>query len=162
MKALDRWRLVVVAIATFFLFSLLLVQFFKVQITEEEKWRTRAEAQHTFVVTEPFKRGRFFSNNSVKRGHPEEMQPLVMDVQRFHLFADPYSIKQEVREEVATTLAQLIDSQPSPLLAELENSKSRSRRLKRWLSSSHAPFNDESELAEVGIEMAVERTVRKP
>ncbi len=131
---LDRWRLVAAAIATFFLFSLLLVQFFKVQIIEEEKWRTRAEAQHTFVVTEPFKRGRFFANGSIRSSHQEEAQPLVMDVQRFHLFVDPYSIKEPVREEVANSLAELLEGNAESFLEQLARARSRSRRLQRWLS----------------------------
>ena len=71
MHSEARKRLVWVSLGVFALFCLLIVQFFKIQIIEGEKWTKRAKSQHQLVVTEPFKRGLFYSNTSIKLGHPE-------------------------------------------------------------------------------------------
>src|SRR5271170_7457649 len=96
-----RKRLVWVSFFVFALFCLLVIQFFKIQIIEGDKWTRQAKAQHQLVVTEPFKRGLFYSNTSIKLGHPEKPQAFVTDVSKFHLYADPSSIPPQLREEVA-------------------------------------------------------------
>lgn len=124
----QKKRLVVIAIGIFFLFSLLIVNYFKIQILEGEKWSRAALAQHEFIIKEPFRRGAFYSNPTLKFGHPETPQPLVFDVTKFHLFVDPLSIPAESRDEVAAVLS-------SYVLVDREdfNRKSRSRRLALWL-----------------------------
>src|ERR1700722_2988786 len=99
-------RLVVVAIGIFFLFSLLIAHYFKIQIIESEKWVREALSQHEFIVKEPFRRGTFYSNTTIKKGHPETPQPLVIDVTKFHLFIDPLAIPEKHREEVVLKLIQ--------------------------------------------------------
>ncbi len=130
----DKKRVVVVALGFFFLFSLLIIQYYKVQILEGNKWARVAQRQHYFVVKEPFMRGTFYSNTSIKRGHPEEPQKLVTDIQKFHLHVDPSSIPEELKDEVATHLQNTLDVNKSTLLAELDK-KSRHRTLSTWLSS---------------------------
>ncbi len=130
----DKKRVVVVALGFFFIFSLLIIQYYKVQILEGDKWARVATRQHYFVVKEPFIRGTFYSNTSIKRGHPEEPQKLVTDIQKFHLHVDPSSIPEELREEIATNLGHLLDTGKPALIAELEK-KSRHRTLSTWLSS---------------------------
>ena len=76
---LPKKRLVVVALGMFFLFSLLIAHYFKIQILECEKWMKEALGQHEFIVKEPFKRGAFYSNTTIKKGHPETPQPFVID-----------------------------------------------------------------------------------
>ena len=88
----TRKRLACISIGLFFLFALLIVQFFKIQIIEGKKWTAQARAQHQLVVIEPFKRGLFYSNTSLKLGHPESPQAFVIDVPKFHLYADPQAI----------------------------------------------------------------------
>lgn len=124
-------RLVMVAIGLFFLFSLLIAQYFKIQILESEKWAREALSQHEFIVKEPFRRGTFFSNTTIKKGHPETPQPFVFDVTKFHLFIDPLSIPEKSRDEVAETIIQM-----ARLGGEERKEfdvKSRSRRLALWL-----------------------------
>ena len=87
-----RKRLVWVCFFVFALFGLLLVQFFKIQIIEGEKWTKQAKAQHQLVVTEPFKRGLFYSNTSIKLNHPETPQAFVIDIPKFHLYSDSLGI----------------------------------------------------------------------
>ncbi len=124
----QKKRLVIIAIGTFFLFSLLIVNFFRIQILEGEKWTNTALAQHEFIVKEPFKRGAFYANPTLRVGHPESPQPLVFDVTKFHLYIDPLSIPAEYRDEVATLLSAYVPVKRADL-----DKRSRSRRLALWL-----------------------------
>lgn len=124
-------RLVIISIAVFFLFSLLVAQYFKIQIIEGEKWTREALSQHEFIVREPFRRGAFYSNTSIKQGHPENPQPLVFDVTKFHLYIDPLSISEKFREEIAVELAKFIPAEKE--VRQEFDKKSRSRRLCMWL-----------------------------
>ncbi len=130
-----RKRLVWVSLSLLFLFCLLIVQFFRIQVMDGEKWTKAAKAQHQLVVSEPFKRGLFYSNTSLKRGHPESPQAFVIDVPKFHLFADPYVIPPELRREITQGLQaflQLDDAGYQKLGGQFER-KSRSRKLAMWL-----------------------------
>ncbi|HSX12571.1 MAG TPA: penicillin-binding protein 2, partial [Rhabdochlamydiaceae bacterium] len=93
-------RLTGVAFFILLLFCLLIGQFFKVQILEHEKWTKKAAAQHQLSVKIPFKRGLFYSNTAIKQGHPDELQPLVIDVPKFHLCIDPLSIPNSNKAEI--------------------------------------------------------------
>jgi cell division protein FtsI (penicillin-binding protein 3) len=131
----DRKRLVLVALFVFFLFTLLIAQYYKIQIVEGEKWSRAAKKQHQLVVVEPFKRGLFYSNTSIKKGHPEKPQPFVVDVPKFHLYADPDAIPEKCRSDVVVSLAKLLNLRPEDsvkLKAQLDK-KSRSRKLVMWL-----------------------------
>lgn len=130
-----RKRLVWVSLFVFSLFCLLIVQFFRIQIIEGEKWTRQAKAQHQLVVTEPFKRGLFYSNTSIKRGHPETPQAFVIDVPKFHLYADPNSIPENFRNEIAGKVCKLLNLQGEAVqkLREQFEKKTRSRKLALWL-----------------------------
>ncbi|MDE3056203.1 MAG: penicillin-binding protein 2 [Verrucomicrobiota bacterium] len=124
------------AISFFFLFSLLIARFYQIQVIEGEKWTKLAAAQHQRTVSIPAKRGSFYSNVSMKKGHPEEPQVLVMDVPKFHLFVDPASIPSEWHNSVVRGLSDLLQLSPADgvkVKRELEK-KSRSRRVALWLS----------------------------
>lgn len=131
----DRMRLIFVSIGIFLLFSLLVVKFYRIQIVEGEKWAQEAKKQHFLIVKEPFHRGVFFSNTSVKKGHPENTQSFVVDVQKFHLYVDPESIPTRFRKAIANQLISILD------IPQLEQhnfrsqfyKKSRSRKLAMWL-----------------------------
>ncbi|MEZ5314955.1 MAG: penicillin-binding protein 2 [Chlamydiales bacterium] len=124
----QRKRLIIIALGIFFLFSLLIATFFKIQILEGERWRSAALAQHECIIQEPFKRGAFYSNQTLSVGHPETIQPLVLDVTKFHLFIDPLSIPTEYHDEMILFLRQHL------LIKEEEfKKKSRSRRIALWL-----------------------------
>lgn len=130
-----RTRLVWVSLFVFGLFCLLIVQFFKIQIVEGEKWTAQALSQHQLIVTEPFKRGLFYSNTSIKRGHPETPQAFVIDVPKFHLYADPNNIPEKDRDEISHKICALfnIKGEDSKKLREQFEKKSRSRKLAVWL-----------------------------
>jgi len=129
----DRRRLGVVAVFLFSLFCSLIVRFFQIQVIEGEKWTRSALSQHQYVMTEPFMRGSFYSNTSIKQGHPEDEQPFVVDVQKFHLMIDPDSIPVGARAEIARLLSfQLGGGLEAKISSELEK-KSRSRKIAQWL-----------------------------
>ncbi|TXI42792.1 MAG: penicillin-binding protein 2 [Nitrosomonas sp.] len=133
----DRLRVVLISLGLFFLFSLLVVQYYNVQILEGEKWARIAHRQHYFIVKEPFMRGTFYSNTSIKRGHPEEPQKLVVDIQKFHLHVDPVSIPESLKSEVADNLARILDIsgvEEDKLVSNLKK-KSRHRILQMWLTA---------------------------
>ncbi len=131
----DRRRLLVLSFFIFALFSCLVIQFYKIQIIDGEKWAKHANAQHQLYVVEPFTRGVFYSNVHIKEGHPDIPQPLVMDVPKFHLYIDPMMIPVSFRQEIYENLNGYLD------LTEEELSKmrmqfdrdSRSRLLKMWI-----------------------------
>lgn len=132
----SRRRLLVVSLGLVGLFSLLVIQYYLIQIKQGERWNKVAERQHVLSVNEPFMRGSFYSNGAVKQSHPEESQRIVLDIQKFHLFADPASIPVERREEIATAIQQtlgLTADQRKKVREQLEKSKSRSRRLVLWV-----------------------------
>lgn len=130
-----RKRLVGLSLFIFFLFSSLIVYFFKIQIVENDKWIRLAKAQHQFLVKEPAKRGVFYSNDSIRKNHPGQPQAFVIDVPKFHFYSDPKSIKEEFKKEIAIKLDSFLQQKGggvSKLLNEL-NRESRSRKLAIWL-----------------------------
>lgn len=135
----TRKRLVILGLMIFAFFSILIVQFYRIQIIEGEKWTLEANRQHYFIVKEPFMRGTFISNASVKKGHPESSQSFVVDIQKFHLFIDPESIPPEFRKEIAERLEKMLelsDSEKANFLAHFEK-KSRSRKIAMWLDAEN-------------------------
>ena len=138
-RSCDKKRLLILSLALFALFSLLLGRFYFIQILEGEKWSATADKQHYFIINEPFQRGRFISNATIKKGHPEAEQSFVIDVQKFHLYIDPKAISPEKREAIAEKLAQFLQTPPekkSALRAQF-NKKSRSRKIQMWLEKPH-------------------------
>jgi len=132
----DRRLLVYVALFLLVLFSLIIIQFYTIQIIEGEKWRRAADRQHKLIVVEPYSRGVFYSNTSVKKGHPEKAQAFVIDVPKFHLYADPEVIPEACRKDIVRRLKatlDLSDEQTKKLVSQLEK-KSRSRKLVLWLT----------------------------
>src|SRR3989344_5669080 len=100
----DRKRLVWVSVFLSLLFCALIVRFYQIQIVEGDKWTQIALSQHQSILIEPFMRGSFYSNTAIKEGHPEEKQPFVVDIPKFHLFIDPDSIPPALREKMAKGL----------------------------------------------------------
>lgn len=131
----ERRRLLWIALFIFILFSLLIIQFYNIQILEGEKWASQAQKQHFFIVKEPFIRGTFYSNPFIKQKHPGKPQPFVIDVPKFHLYVDPESIPTALKEEVANDLMSMIDLSLAEKLAFREqfDKPSRSRKLAMWL-----------------------------
>lgn len=136
LHAKDQRRLIGVAFFSLFLFSLLIVQFFRIQIVQHEKWEKQAYAQHTGVVKEPFKRGIFYSHVEIKTAHPHRPQPLVMDVPKFHLFIDPKSIPEKCREEMIAQFAHFLhlDQEEKEQVGLQFQKNSRSRKVAMWVN----------------------------
>jgi cell division protein FtsI (penicillin-binding protein 3) len=134
-SSIERSRLLWVALFVFILFSFLIAQFYMVQIIEGEKWLRQAQKQHFFIVKEPFVRGTFYSNTSIKKGHPIKPQPFVIDVPKYHLYVDPESIAARFREEVAQTLIGQLNLSVDEHLnfRQQFDKQSRSRKLAMWL-----------------------------
>jgi cell division protein FtsI (penicillin-binding protein 3) len=134
-QSLERKRLLFLSLFIFLLFSILIIQFYHIQIIEGDKWSKVADRQHYFVVNEPFIRGTFISNTAINKGHPEAPQSFVFDVQKFHLYADPLSIPPEYRLELVNHLSTILGSEttnPDVLMTHLSK-KSHSRKLAMWL-----------------------------
>ncbi len=77
----------------------------------------------------------FYSNTAIKRGHPETPQALVIDVPKFHLYANPRSIPPSCKEEVAKKICALLGIEGKSrekLLLQLEGNF-KSRKLVQWL-----------------------------
>jgi cell division protein FtsI (penicillin-binding protein 3) len=128
-------RVVLVSIGTFFLLSVLIVQFFKIQIVDGEKWSEVARRQHFFTVQEPFLRGTFWSNTDIRKVHPEKAQRFVIEIQKFHLYVDPFSIPEKNRDMISEYLVDNLDLTPSEKLQmriQFEK-QSRSRKLAMWV-----------------------------
>ncbi|HSX11260.1 MAG TPA: penicillin-binding protein 2 [Chlamydiales bacterium] len=126
----DRKRLCIIAVSLCILFCLLIIRFYQIQIVEGDKWAATALAQHQYVATEPCRRGSFYSNTSIKQGHPGEAQPFVVDVPKFHLYIDPESIPESAKGAMAKELHALL-----PGLDKRGEfyKKSRSRKIATWL-----------------------------
>lgn len=106
----SRKRLLFVIFFVFFLFAILIAQFYKIQIVEGEKWAKQADRQHYFIVKEPFVRGSFFSNTSLKsQYHPEIPQKLVVDIQMYTLFIDPISIPSQFKDVLCKNLMERLE-----------------------------------------------------
>lgn len=133
----NRKRLVFLSLGMLFLFSLLLIQFYRIQIIEGEKWSKKARAQHQLTVIEPYKRGTFYSNTAIKEAHLEPPLAFVADVSKFHLYADVTvfspELKKEVFERISKTLS-LGKGEQKHLQDQLQT-KSRGRKLIPWLAS---------------------------
>ena len=129
-------KVLALSLGLFALFGLLILQFFKLQIIEQEKWSKLASRQHFFILKEPFHRGTFYSNTSLKKGHPETAQKFVIDIEKFHLFIDPESIPEAYKKAMIAYLWDKlgIKKEARRRFAADFFKKSRSRRLAMWLT----------------------------
>lgn len=132
----DKKKLIVIAFIIFCLFSLLILQFFKIQILEADKWSEKAKAQHQFVISEPFQRGVFYSNGHLSSTHDDLPQPLVIDLPMFHLYIDPESLTDHAKSEMIVALTEQMqwDIGAREKVKGEFYKKSRSRKIAMWLS----------------------------
>ncbi len=134
----GRKRLVFLSVGLAFLFCLLLIQFYRIQIIEGKKWQKKALAQHQLRVVEPCRRGTFYSNTSIKQGDPETEVPFVIDVEKSHLYADVDSIPENCKAHVVdriSTIFSLNEQDRGKIKAQLQK-HSRSRKLILWMDQS--------------------------
>jgi cell division protein FtsI (penicillin-binding protein 3) len=140
----EKYRLLWIALLIFVLFSFLIAQFYQIQILEGKKWALQAQKQHFFIIKEPFIRGTFYSNPYIRKGHPPKPQKFVVDVPKFHLYADPESIPLQFKDEVANQLGSYLalTSLERLQLRQQLNKPSRSRKLAMWLDKeTHQALN---------------------
>lgn len=150
-------RILFVACGLFGLFSLLILQFFRVQIVQETKWQRFAKAQHELTIKEPFKRGVFYSNSSLTLDKNSKPQPFVVDIPVFHLYVDPFQIPTQKRKEILERLTQelkLTSEEQKATEYSLSLEKSRSRKVKMWLSQQ-----SKSELSKWWFDFAKENKI---
>ncbi|MBM3198698.1 MAG: penicillin-binding protein 2, partial [Chlamydiae bacterium] len=129
----SRKRLAYLSLSVVLFFSLLLVQFYKIQIVEKEKWSRKADAQHQLVLIDPCQRGSFYSNTEIKSGHLENPVALVFDVPRFHLYADTTALLEGQKKDVTGFLTGTFLEKKEHLFTQLA-AKSRGRKLLTWLT----------------------------
>lgn len=128
-------RITFLALFLFFLFSVLIFHFFLIQIVEGDKWTAIAKNQHFFTIREPFLRGTFWSNSALRPHHPAPPRRFAVELLKYHLYIDPFSIPHKYREEIASVIEETIKLsalEQSELRAQFLK-KTRSRRLARWL-----------------------------
>ncbi|MEI8364924.1 MAG: penicillin-binding protein 2 [Parachlamydiaceae bacterium] len=131
----DHKRVLFLSLLIFAFFAILIAQFYQIQMIDGKHWAAIGNKQHYFIVKDPFKRGTFISNSSIKKGHPDTSKSFVIDVQKFHLYADATSIPIANRQEVADNLNEILnydETEKNELLVNLSK-KSRSRKLAMWL-----------------------------
>lgn len=131
----EKYRLLWIAIFIFVLFSLLITQFYHIQILDGKKWAQQAQKQHFFTIKEPFMRGTFYSNPFIRKGHPQKLQRFVIDVPKFHLYADPESIPSQYKDEISDQLSSILSLKILDrfILREQLDKRSRSRKLATWM-----------------------------
>lgn len=135
----EHSRILILACGIFGLLSLLIVQFFRIQVIQENKWVHFAKSQHELIIKEPFKRGIFYSNMNLNPGSLHQKQPLVFDIPMFHLFADPYQLPKSKHEEIGQKLQEILQTdggEHQKYLKDFKMEKSRSRKLVMWLPQS--------------------------
>ena len=130
-----RLRILLVAVGLFILFATLIIQFYRIQIVEGDKWVAVAERQHFFTIHEPAMRGKILANTSLGRNHPEIPQIFVYDVQKFHLHLDSQPLSEIQKEEISHQLIKILAIPPEdqPHFSKQFEIKSRNRKLISWL-----------------------------
>ncbi|MBI5345844.1 MAG: penicillin-binding protein 2 [Chlamydiae bacterium] len=134
-KDSDRKRLVSVSLFLSLLFCALVMQFYRLQILEGEKWAKEANNQHRHVEKEYFMRGTFYSNTSIKKNHPQSLQAFVIEIPKFHLHVDCDCIPNGYKKEIATKIFEFVtvkNEDKNKIFAEFFK-KSRSRKIVGWL-----------------------------
>ena len=134
-RAKEVHRLLCLAVGMLVLFCFILFQFYTLQMIEGEKWEKLAKAQHHLFLTEPYRRGRFILTQALKEKHPQAIVPLVFDVKKFHLYIDPLSMSQTLKEPIYLNIVQTLSLSPTEKKRVWEQfqKKSRRRRLKMWV-----------------------------
>lgn len=125
-----------ITIGLLVLYSILIIRYYKIQIYEGDRWSAEAAGQHELLVKDPFRRGTFFSNTDLREGDNEQLQPLAIDLTKFHLCLDAVSIPEKYRDEVALRIYELVgEGNYNNIRQELDR-KSRYRKIYTWLDQT--------------------------
>lgn len=120
------WKMPLITLCL--LFSAVIAQFFRLQILQGKHWQEIAQRQHEVFVRDIARRGRFFSNTSLQRGHPPSDVAFVIDVPSFHLYIDPSQLPLRVHDQMSVALSELLHASGECVRAACEK-KSRARKL---------------------------------
>lgn len=131
-----RRRLVLVAIVMIAFLAVLIFQFYSLQIIQGSKWELLAKKQHVAIVTEPFKRGNIYLTHIDKATNQELFVPVALDIQKFHLYVNPKTIPENIKETVSQDLFKELGLDPTlwPRFSMQFYKPSQSRRLFMWLN----------------------------
>lgn len=132
---LFRKSLTWISIGLLFLFSLLIVRYYEIQIYEGKRWAGEALGQHEIIVQDPFRRGTFFANTCTREWDIEQQQPLAIDITKFHLCLDALSIPELHRDVIARRICDFVGGDYEYVRKELDR-KSRYRKVYVWLDLS--------------------------
>ncbi len=137
MEKERKGRLILLSLFVVFLFTLLIIHYFKIQVVDFRRWTQLAKQQHQTVIEIPSKRGVFYSDTSLQYGHPEKALAFVIDVPKYHLMIDPsiipFRYKEPMMEKILSILTEIEDE--DKFKAHFSK-RSRSRKLASWLSKS--------------------------
>ncbi|EPP35036.1 penicillin binding transpeptidase domain protein [Chlamydia ibidis] len=128
--------LTVIITAILVSYALLIVRYYKIQICEEQRWAAEALGQHEFRVRDPFRRGTFFANTTLRKGEMEQKQAFAIDITKFHLCVDAVAIPEIHRDVVASSLLNCVGHGDYESLRKEFDKKSRHRKLFLWLDVS--------------------------
>ena len=124
-----RRQLTLIVVGVLSLYALLIVRYYKIQICDGERWAAEAASQHEFRVKDPFRRGTFFANTSLRKGEKEQFQPLAIDVTKFHLCLDAVVIPEAYRDEIARMVVVMVGEGDYQRIRGEFDKKSRYRKL---------------------------------
>lgn len=125
----HRRQLTLIVVGVLSLYALLIVRYYKIQICDGERWAVEAANQHEFRVKDPFQRGTFFANTSLRKGEKEQFHPLAIDVTKFHLCLDAVVIPEEYRDEIARMVVVMVGEGDYQSIRSEFDRKSRYRKL---------------------------------
>lgn len=131
----DIKRLISVAFFLFFLFCLIVIRYYYLQIMQGDKWDKIAQGQHQLELTEYFMRGGFYSNTDIKLDQPNKKIPFVVEIPKFHLYIDPDSIDAKYRIPISKKLFSFFNfslKEKEKIFSEFFK-KSRSRKIITWI-----------------------------
>lgn len=131
-----RKRLTLISLGLLSCYSLLILRYYKIQICEGERWAAEAIGQHEFRVRDPFLRGTFFANTSLRKGDLGLPQPFAIDVTKFHLCLDSVAIPEVHRDVIAKKLWSLVGEGSYEHLRAQFDKRSRHCKAFLWLDRS--------------------------
>ncbi len=119
----------------FLCFCLLIARYYKIQICDGARWEAEALSQHMLEVKDPFRRGTFFSNTTVRPGDVEQHLPFVIDITKFHLCLDAVVVPPPHRDLIAQKIVSLVGGREFSSVRKEFEKKSRYCKLFMWLDT---------------------------
>jgi cell division protein FtsI (penicillin-binding protein 3) len=127
---ISPWTVCTLSLLLILAFSVVLAQFYKLQILQHEYWLKKAAAQQQMRIDLGAKRGAIYG--SIASADQNNDVCLAQDVPTFHLYVDASSIPLVFKRPLAQLLAPLVDLPLDDILTEL-NKVSRFRKIKWYV-----------------------------